>query len=85
MGNNDAVHQPKHYELFDGFESITVIACSLTHDEWRGFCLGNCLKYRLRAGKKDATQQDIDKADNYAGTLFDKFKHLNRIPEPLPL
>ncbi|MGL6013908.1 MAG: DUF3310 domain-containing protein, partial [Shewanella oncorhynchi] len=23
----------------------------MTEEEWRGFCLGNVLKYRLRAGK----------------------------------
>ncbi len=78
MSENDPVNNPKHYQLFSGLESITIIASSLTHDEWRGFCLGNCLKYRLRAGKKGVVQQDIDKANNYADTLFEKYKHLNR-------
>jgi hypothetical protein len=75
--NNDQVRKPNHYQMIDGVESIQVIACSLTRDEWRGFCLGNELKYRIRAGKKDALQQDIDKANEY-GLLFEKHKELNR-------
>ena len=77
---NPAVFQPKHYELFPDIESIEIIACSLTLDEWRGFCLGNCIKYRLRAGKKDKLEQDIGKANNYANNLFNDFKHLCRGP-----
>ena len=75
---NDAVYQPKHYELMEGIESIEVIACSLTGDEWRGFCLGNALKYRLRVGKKDNIEQELKKASNYADNLYHDFKHLNR-------
>lgn len=74
---NDAVHQPKHYGVLDGVESIQIIASSMTRDEWRGFCMGNIMKYRMRAGKKDALQQDIDKANEYE-MLFDKYKELNR-------
>ncbi len=74
---NEAVKNPKHYQIFDGVESIEVIACSLTSEQWKGFCLGNILKYRIRAGKKDKLQQDIDKA-NYYGELHEKYKHLCR-------
>ncbi len=61
---NDAVKQPKHY-LIMGEETITIIARSMTFDEWRGYCRGNVLKYRLRAGKKDDESQDLAKADFY--------------------
>lgn len=74
----DQVRNPKHYQIIDGVESITLIAAGLTIDEWRGFCLGNIIKYRLRAGKKDALEQDIGKAEYYE-ELFEKFKHLCRI------
>lgn len=74
---NDAVKKPSHYQMIDGVESIEIIASCMTRDEWRGFCMGNELKYRLRAGKKDALQQDIDKANEY-GLLFEKHKELNR-------
>lgn len=75
---NDSVRKPKHYEIIEGVESITIIASAMTPAQWHGFCLGNILKYRIRAGKKDALQQDIDKADYYA-ELYEMHKHLCRI------
>lgn len=77
LPTSDQVHQPKHYEVLDGFEAIEVIASSLTREQWKGYCVGNIVKYRLRAGKKDALQQDIDKA-NECEMLFEKYKELNR-------
>lgn len=44
-------------------EPIVVIKSILTEEEYRGFLLGNVLKYRLRAGHKD--EGDIDKALQY--------------------
>ena len=69
----EQVKQPKHYDLFDDLEVIDVIASSMTVEEFRGFCLGNVLKYKLRAGKKDDLAQDMAKADYYR-VLFDKCK-----------
>lgn len=76
-GEADVVRKPSHYQVFDGTESIEVIAMSFTEAEFRGFCFGNVLKYRLRAGNKDKLEQDIAKADFYK-ELFDKHKHLCR-------
>lgn len=69
----DNVRKPSHYQLIAGVESIEVIARSMTTEQWKGFCLGNMLKYRLRCGKKGALQQDIDKA-NYYGELYELHK-----------
>lgn len=72
----DDVKAPSHYQLFDGTESIEVIARAMTVAEFRGFCFGNVLKYRLRAGKKSelaTMQKDLDKAAFYA-ELFEKHK-----------
>ena len=71
--DNDQVKKPNHYQLMDGVESIEIIARSMTGEQWKGFCLGNMLKYRIRAGKKDALQQDIDKA-NFYGELYEMHK-----------
>lgn len=69
----DNVKSPSHYQLIEGVESIEVIARSMTQEQFKGYCLGNMLKYRLRAGKKDALQQDIDKA-NFYGELYEMHK-----------
>ena len=74
---HDAVKNPSHYQVFDGIESIQVIASSMTEDEFKGFCFGNLLKYRLRAGGKDDIAQEIGKA-NFYKTLFADNKHLCR-------
>lgn len=76
--SNDLVKKPKHYQMIDGVEAIEIIAAALTQEEWLGYCLGNALKYRCRAGKKDDLQQEIDKADFYTDVLYGKYKHLCR-------
>lgn len=70
------VFRPKHYEILDK-PTIEMLACSMTPNEWRGFCMGNILKYRLRAGKKDSLEQDIGKANEYE-TIYEQYKHLCR-------
>ena len=67
---SDPVNKPHHYMLFaDGTEAIDVIRAALTPEEFAGYCKGNVLKYRLRAGKKDKLEQDIAKANTYADML----------------
>lgn len=70
---DDGVRKPSHYQVFDGVESIEIIARSMTVSEFRGFCFGNVLKYRLRAGKKSelaTMEKDLNKAAFYQ-ELFD--------------
>lgn len=73
VGVADQVKNPSHYQLMTGVESIEIIARSMTAEQWHGYCLGNIIKYRLRAGKKDKMEQDIAKADFYS-ELFDMHK-----------
>ena len=64
------ITNPKHYQLFaDGKESFDVISSFLNCDEFIGFCKGNILKYRLRAGKKGDAEKCIAKADWYENKL----------------
>lgn len=72
----DMVKSPSHYMLM-GQETITIIASSMNHDEWRGYCRGNAIKYRLRLGKKDSVEQDLGKAMYYE-ELYEMHKHLCR-------
>lgn len=72
----EGVRTPSHYMLFEDVESIQVIARTMTVAEFKGFCLGNVLKYRLRAGKKSelaTIEKDLAKADFYK-ELFARHK-----------
>jgi hypothetical protein len=62
---DDPVKKPSHYQLFKDDEVIDVIRSYLTEEEFRGYCKGNVLKYRLRAGNKDSLAQDMGKAYVY--------------------
>ena len=73
----DVVHRPKQYQFFDGIEAIEVIASSMTVEQFRGYCMGNKMKYCLRAGKKGDATEDLQKADKY-DELFHKYEHLCR-------
>jgi len=56
---SDDVNHPPHYGGDTTYETIKVI------EAWGlGFCLGNCVKYISRAGKKnkDAEIEDLKKA-----------------------
>jgi hypothetical protein len=56
----DAVKKPSHYTEGRKFEPIDVI------EDWKlGFNLGNAVKYISRAGRKDNTKQDLEKAIFY--------------------
>ena len=75
-GSVDDVRKPSHYQVFPDVESIEIIARSMTVAEFKGFCLGNVLKYRLRAGKKSelaTMEKDLNKADFYK-ELFEQHK-----------
>lgn len=71
------VTKPTHYQFFHDVEAIEIIASSMTVEGFHGYCMGNRLKYRLRAGNKGKLEQDIAKSDFYV-ELFTKHKHLCR-------
>lgn len=72
---SEQVHSPKHYNVLEDIEAIQIIASSMTYEMFKGYCLGNILKYRLRCGAKDDVTQELAKADKYK-ELFAKYKHL---------
>lgn len=75
-GSADDVRKPLHYQVFPDVESIEIIARSMKVAEFKGFCLGNVLKYHLRAGKKSelaTMEKDLKKADFYK-ELFEQHK-----------
>lgn len=60
---DDQVHQPAHYTEYPK-EVVDIIKFTLTEEQFKGWCIGNELKYRLRAGLKDPDKlyEDLDKA-----------------------
>lgn len=65
---SEAVNHPEHYSP-GTYETINVI------EAWGlGFCLGNCIKYISRAGKKDPNKklEDLKKARWYLDREIDK-------------
>lgn len=62
----DNISNPKHYKL-DGLdiESIDVVKAVLGEEGFIDFCLGNILKYAIRAKKKGQFDSDIGKIKTY--------------------
>ena len=71
------VRHPSHYDVFPDKEAIELIARALTLSEFYGYCLGCCLKYRLRAGNKGDALTDLKKANEYI-KLYDDWAHMTR-------
>lgn len=61
---SDPVEYPAHYQQF-GMEVIDIIRHVLGPEGFRAYCIGNELKYRLRAGDKGDAAQDLAKAMKY--------------------
>lgn len=74
---HDPVTNPAHYDMFPGMQSIDVIQAALSPEEFQGYCKGNALKYRLRAGEKGDPLQCIAKANWYR----DKLRAMVDLPE----
>lgn len=63
------VDEPQHYQIFPDTQVIDIIRNSLTLEEFKGFCKGNILKYRLR--DKGNINEDFEKSKKYVSYLED--------------
>jgi hypothetical protein len=54
-----------------GIETLDVIRAKLTPEQYRGYLMGNAIKYLCRANYKGSTQRDLEKAANYTRWLKD--------------
>lgn len=67
--STETVNHPAHYAEGRKYEPIDVI------EDWGlDFCLGNALKYISRAGRKDDTLNDLEKARWYLDREIKKLK-----------
>jgi hypothetical protein len=62
--DNDVVQRPAHYRRFN-VEVIDIIRHVLGEEGFRAYCIGNEVKYRLRAGFKNDGAEDLAKAMKY--------------------
>ena len=51
----------KHYDK-GGVQTIDFIKAKLSPEEYKGYLLGNCLKYLSRLNYKDSAKSDAEKA-----------------------
>lgn len=57
-----------HYKTM-AIEPWEVLQGVLTPEQWRGFLIGNCIKYSMRQGRKIDSEDDADKARHYLAKL----------------
>ena len=69
--NIDNVNNPNHYQLDCGIESIEIIKRVLGLRGFVAFCLGNILKYLIRAEKKNG-KEDYKKAVKYLEWIIER-------------
>jgi len=63
---HEAITSPDYYKVAEGLEVVDMIRAVLTPQQFRGYCLGNVIKYRMRAGKKTMSPiEDLGKAHVY--------------------
>lgn len=70
LSGPDLINSPSHYKGQYPFEVIDIIKLVLNEygeklTPFECYCLGNQIKYRLRAGFKDDIERDIGKALKY--------------------
>lgn len=54
----------RYYDI-GGIEVQDIIKAKLTAEQYRGFCLGNIIKYTCRANHKGQFDRDMEKASFY--------------------
>lgn len=69
--NIDNINNPNHYKLGCGIESIEIIKRVLGTQGFVAFCLGNILKYLIRAEKKNKLE-DYKKAAKYLEWIIER-------------
>ena len=70
---DDPVNSPAHYTV-GGIETIDYIKAKLSPEEFIGYLKGNVIKYTSRAGKKQDTIQDLEKAQWYMSRQIKELK-----------
>ena len=68
--NNANSHGSDHYQKLN-IQPWDAMEAWLSPEEFRGYLVGNCVKYVARAGKKGPYKDDIQKAAHYLQKLLE--------------
>jgi hypothetical protein len=52
-----------------GIETLEIIRAKLTPEQFRGYVLGNIIKYACRLNWKGQEERDVEKVHNYSSFL----------------
>lgn len=63
--NNGNTIRPGYYEK-SSMQPLEVMQRIMTEEQFKGFLLGNCIKYRMRCEQKGQRDSDLYKARQYA-------------------
>ena len=66
------IDHPARYNGGSEYECYKVLQNWLTEEQYKGFLLGNSLKYLCRLGKKDNNVQELNKARWYLDKLIEE-------------
>jgi hypothetical protein len=72
----DMVNHPDHY-MVGGIEALAVIEAKLggpSNEMYRGYLMGNVMKYLMRSPYKGKREEDLRKAQFYLDGLVECFK-----------
>lgn len=72
-GDEDDVNHPSHYQIGAGIQAIDIIKGAMTPEQYKGYLLGNQIKYRMRAGSKGDAAKCLAKAEWYRDRLNQEF------------
>ena len=74
---NCSTKDPKsRYYDVGGLETLDIIKAKLTPEQYRGFLLGNIIKYSCRANHKGDFDRDIEKIKFYGAAIFDTIRRI---------
>jgi hypothetical protein len=66
-----SIDEKSSYYDAGGIETIEIIKAKLTPEQFRGYLLGNMIKYSCRINHKGAALRDAEKVRIYAGWFYD--------------
>jgi len=69
VDDKTVTNHPERYNGGSEYECYKVLKNWLSPEQYKGFLLGNALKYQCRLGKKDDEVQEINKAEWYLNEL----------------